>query len=279
MDYNTEMVRLRRCDFKDSEGNLFEINIKEIPDYIKWYGKYICYSYSSKKGNKVFFMTLNAEKGTIVPKMQSQDIPVKYIEYIQSSWIVITDGFGLFFSNEGETLGKSMLNMNMNEEFIGMEIYNDVYIVILYKGCISVYDYNDGSCVQELTTDTTNVPVSKFLSKGIKNIYIVIITQQNEKDKKENYVSLLWEVRELSFNKQIDLLLKHNQLDKALGILNNKLDYNMDKFTHLEKFYCDCAWNCFKQRDKKGYEEAEKYFRLCNFNPFELIYHYIDNKK
>jgi len=49
----------------------------------------------------------------------------------------------------------------------------------------------------------------------------------------------------------------------------------MDKFVFLESFYCDCAWNCFKKRNKEGYETAGKYFSLCNFNPFELSYHFI----
>ena len=29
------------------------------------------------------------------------------------------------------------------------------------------------------------------------------------------------------------------------------------------------------KKNKEGYEEVSKYFSLCNFNPFELIYHFI----
>ena len=272
--YQTEMKRLIHNEFKDAEGKSLEYPVKEIPEKIKWCGKYLCYYL--KKESKVYFLTFNTEKdGKTKVTQQSQEIPVDDIEYIQSSWIVLTGGFGLFFSNEGEAVGKDMINLNMSDTYMGIEIYNDIYIVILYKGCISVYDYNDGKCVQELTTDTTTMPISKFLSKGIKNIYMVSTYKPNEKTKVENYDTKLWEIRELSFETQIQILLKHNQLVKAFGILNNKLDYNMEKFVHLENFYCECAWNCFQQKDVNGYKEAEKYFCLCNFNPFELIYHFI----
>ena len=48
-------------------------------------------------------MTFNTEKdGKTKVTQQSQEIPVDDIEYIQSSWIVLTGGFGLFFSNDCE---------------------------------------------------------------------------------------------------------------------------------------------------------------------------------
>ena len=66
-----------------------------------------------------------------------------------------------------------------------------------------------------------------------------------------------------------------NQIEKALSLLNSKLEYNMEKFNFLESFYLDCAWNCIKNKKKEEYEKATSYFNLCNFNPFELIYHFI----
>ena len=47
----------------------------------------------------------------------------------------------------------------------------------------------------------------------------------------------MWELREFSFEKQIKLSLKYDQLDKFFGILNNKLEHNMEKLVFLESFY------------------------------------------
>ena len=58
-------------------------------------------------------------------------------------------------------------------------------------------------------------------------------------------------------------------------VLNNKLEYNLDKFKFLESFYCDCGWICINRKNEEGYKKAETYFGLCNFNPFELIYYFI----
>ncbi len=207
---------------------------------------------------------------TLIEKQQ--DLPGEDIAFIQSCWLTNTGGFCLFIGTDGEALGKSMINLNQTDPFIELEIFNDLHIISLHEKSIGIYDYNDGQCVQELTTDTSNIPVEKFLSKGEKSILLIsIYKKEGEKDSSSN----LWELREFSFEKQIQLSLERGQTEKAFGILNNKLEYNMEKFVFLETFYCDCAWNSFRSKTKEGYEEAHKYFSLCNFNPFELIYHFI----
>ncbi len=272
--YSLEVNKLILKEHKDEERRPLEIILDEIPDKIKWYGEYICYSL--KQANKVIFYTIIKKKLKDDREAYKfikghQDIPVEDIAFIQSSWAcVFPGGLCFFFGTDGQNKNKNMISLNQTDPFYELEIFNDLYIISLHEKSIGIYDYKDEKCVQELTTDTSDVSYKKFLTKASKSIFLISTTK---KDDKEN--SNLWELREFSFEKQIKLSLKYNQIEKAFGILNNKLEYNMDKFVFLESFYCDCAWNCFKKRNKEGYEEAEKYFSLCNFNPFELIYHFI----
>ena len=274
-NYNNEVQRLYLKEYKDKDKKPLEIILKEIPDKIKWYGDNICYYL--KQNNKVIFNTIETNKKDISKLREAQqDIPIEDIAFIQSSWAcVFTGGLCFFFGTDGQNKNKNMISLNQTDTFYELEIFNDLYIVSLHEKSIGIYDYNDEKCVQELTTDTSDISVKKFLTKGAKSIFLISTTKKEEKGKQE-VISNLWELREFSFEKQIKLSLKYDQIDKAFGILNNKLEYNMNKFIYLESFYCDCAWNCFKKKNKEGFEEAEKYFSLCNFNPFELIYHFIE---
>jgi hypothetical protein len=272
--YNHELGKFLVNEYKDADKRPLDITLKDIPDKIKWYGEHICY-YLQQEAKVIFYTIENIKKDVYKLKEAHQDIPVEDIVFIQSSWaLVFPGGLCFFFGTDGQNKNKNMISLNQADPFIELEIFNDLYIVSLHEKSIGIYDYNDEKCVQELTTDTSDIPVKKFLTKATKSIFLISTTKKEDKGKQE-IVSNLWELREFSFEKQIKLSLKYNQIEKAFGILNNKLEYNMDKFVFLESFYCDCAWNCFKKRNKEGYEEAEKYFSLCNFNPFELMYHFI----
>ena len=272
--YNSDNQKLLQKEYKDKDGKNLEIIIKDIPDKIRWYGDYICY-FSQTQG-KLCFITIETTNGKSSLKQNSQEgLPVEEIAFIQSSWGVVY--FNLCFSigSDGNPSSKNPISFDANNPMIELGIFNDIYIISLNQKSVAIYDFNDGQCVQELTTDTSQSPHKKFLAKGQKGIFIVSITKKEERPGNYVYNSNLWELREFSFEEQIKLSLKHDQIEKAIGILNNKLEYNMDKFDFLETFYCNCAWNCFKKKNKAGFEEAEKYFSLCNFNPFELIYHFI----
>ena len=76
----------------------------------------------------------------------------------------------------------------------------------------------------------------QLLNKVLKSIFLIQTSKKENKGKQENN-SNLWELREFSFEKQIKLSLKYDQLDKFFGILNNKLEHNMEKLVFLESFY------------------------------------------
>ena len=82
-------------------------------------------------------------------------------------------------------------------------------------------------------------------------------------------------MREISLEKQIKSCLKNDKIDYAFKIINDLEYNNMEKFLVLESFYCDFAWYFFYKKSEEGYKEAEKHFNLCNYNTFELIYHFI----
>ena len=247
--FSHEVDKLILKEHKEEERRPLEILLDEIPDKIKWYGEYICYSL--KQANKVIFYTLVKKKLKDDREAYKyikghQDIPVEDIAFIQSSWAcVFPGGLCFFFGTDGQNKNKNMISLNQTDPFYELEIFNDLYIISLHEKSIGIYDYKDEKCVQELTTDTSDVSLKKYLAKGDKSIFLVSTTTKNTKGKSDK-VSNLWELRAFSFEKQIKLSLKYNQIEKAFGILNNKLEYNMDKFVFLESFYCDCAWNCFK---------------------------------
>ena len=267
--YNHETEKLYLKEYRDKDKKQLDIVLKEMPDKIKWYGEHICYYL--KQDSKVIFNSIITTNDVSKLIKGQQDIPVEDIAFIQNSWVVVfTGGLCFFFGTDGQNKNKNMISLNQADPFYELAIFNDLYIVSLHEKSIGIYDYNDEKCVQELTTDTSDVSFAKFLTKGDKSIFLISTIKKEEK-----VTSNLWELREFSFEKQIKLSLKYDQIEKAFGILNNKLEYNMEKFVFLESFYCDCGWNCFKKGSEEGYEEAQKYFNLCNFNPFELMYHFI----
>ena len=269
--YQTEMQRLLNKDYKDKEGKQFIINLDEIPERLIWNGNSICFYI---KGGKVYFYSIKTENGITTSNESTIDLPTENIIYIQSSWSVLAEGCGLFFDTNGQGVSKNAINFDPNEKIINLEVFNDLHIIALYSKNICIYDCNDGQCVQELTLDNNfSDYAKKSLTKGNERFFVISSNKKDEKSK--DFICKLWEIKEVSFEKQIKLSIKSNQIEKALGILNNKLDFNMPKFNFLESFYCDCAWNSINKKSKEGYEEAEQYFSLCNFNPFELIYHFI----
>ena len=268
--YVIEMQRLLHKEYLDKDKKQLAINLEEIPEKLLWYDNSICYY---TKSGKLTFSKIITDKGVTTLVEKSQDLPVENISYIQSSWAVVSCGCVIFHDHDGQALTKNMIIFKPENPLIDLEVFNDLHIVALCQKNIEIYDSNDGQCVQELNTDISNDFNKKFLSKGNGRIFAVLSNKKDEKAK--DFCCSLWEIRELSFEKQIKISLKSNQIEKAFGILNNKLEYNIEKFKFLESFYCDCAWNSFNKKTKEGYEEAQYYFGLFNFNPFELIYHFI----
>ena len=86
---------------------------------------------------------------------------------------------------------------------------------------------------------------------------------------------IIRELKETPFEEQLSRLLKVNKFEESLAILNNKIPLN-EKMEQFENYYLDCTRAHFIKED---YEKATKFFRVSNFNPFELLYLFIKLSK
>ena len=288
LTYLVEISRLTNKGFKDKDGNPLSLNLDEIPERIKWNGNHVCYS---TKSGRIFFLTLKIKKNKDSKDIQEtkenketpekvceivescQNFPAENIVYINNSWVIVMGNVALYFDLQGQAMTKNTLVFNENL-LVDLKALNDIHIVALSQSNIGIYENNEGQLMQTLNIDN-NLPEFKkiFLAQGENSVFVFTSNKKDEKSKE--YIYKLWEVREYTFEKQIKIAIKSNQIEKAFNILNSKLEYNEEKFKFLESFYCDCGWNFMEKRTEEGYNYAEIYFGLCNFNPYELIYHFI----
>ena len=273
--YHTERGRLSPKEYIDKEKKPLVFNLDEIPEKIMWYENNICYY--TKSGKLAFIILKFSNDNGWEKKFISQDFPVENLAYVNKSWMVLQVGIGLYFDLEGEAITKNTLVFNTDANgpsVVDLEVLHDFHIIALTQKNIMIFENNEGQLMQTLDIDNNSPEFNKkFLALGKNKVFAITSNKKDEKSK--DFIVKLWEVREFTFEKQIKMALKTNQFEKAFNILNNKLEYNEEKFKFLESFYCDCGWICINKKNKEGYKEAETYFGLFNFNPFELIYHFI----
>lgn len=270
--YNNEMLRLFPSEFNDKEGKPLTFNLDELPEKIMWYEKNICYY---TKSGKLAFLIIKKVGDCWEKKENIQDFPVENFAYVNKSWIILQVGIGLYYDLEGQPMTKNTLVFNTDANgpsIVDIEILNDFHIIALSEKNIMIFENNEGQLMQTLNIDSPEF-IKKFLLLGKNKVFALTTNKKDEKSKE--FIYKLWEVREFTFEKQIKMALKSNEIEKAFNLLNNKLEYNLDKFKFLESFYCDCGWICINRKNEEGYKKAETYFGLCNFNPFELIYYFI----
>ena len=270
--YNNEMLRLFPLEFIDKEKKLLTFNLDEFPEKIMWYDKNICYY---TKSGKLAFIIIKKIENNWVKKELIQDFPVENLAYVNKSWIILQVGIGLYYDLEGQPMTKNTLVFNTDANgplIVDIEILNDFHIVALSEKNIMIFENNEGQLMQTLNIDSPEF-IKKFLLLGKNKVFALTSNKKDEKTKE--FIYKLWEVREFTFEKQIKMALKSNEFEKAFNLLNNKLEFNEEKFKFLESIYCDCGWICINRKTEEGYKLAESYFGLCNFNPFELIYHFI----
>ena len=275
--YYHEIERLKPDVLKDKEGNLLSFNLEEIPEKILWYGYNICFY---TKSGKIFIIILKPDENGMTEKnVSSQKTTYENLVYINNSWLLLIGNIGAYLNFEGQSFSKSTLIFDQNQsdpltQIIDIKILNDFHIISLSQSDIRIYEDKEGHLLQTLRIEN-NAPQFKMNFLGEGNHSIFLVTSNKKEEKSKEIVYKLWEVREYTFEKQIKLAIKSDQIENALILINSNLEYNLEKFDFLESFYCDCAWNYMQKKTKEGYQKAEIYFGLCNFNPYELIYHFI----
>ena len=272
--YYPEIGKLQPYELKDKDGNPLNFNLEDMPEKILWFGNNICYY---TKNGKIYFLIIKTIDNNIAEKTElNQDIKALNLVYINDSWLVLTENVGLYFDLLGQAISKNPLifDESSSNQIIDIKILNDFHIISLSPSNIKIFDNNEGTLMQTLSIDNDTQQIKKlFLGEGSHSLFLVTSNKKEEKPKETEYK--IWEVREYTLEKQIEIAMKSNQIEKALNLINNKLEYNFEKFNFLESFYCDCGWSFMNQKSIEGYQKAEIYFGLCNFNPYELIYHFI----
>ena len=189
--------------------------------------------------------------------------------------IVLELNMGIFFDLDGQALIKDTLifkeNENEYELITGIESYGN-YILAFENKTVKIYD-NDGKFYEKLNIDNNSDFTNKLIVKNKNKIFIATSNKKEEKSKDFKYI--IYEIKEVPFENVYKFLLDSGKIEMALYNINKKLKYNVEKFEFLESFYCDCGWISLYKKNLSGYIEAEKYFRLSNINPLELIYHFI----
>ena len=166
----------------------------------------------------------------------------KIFAYVNKSWIILQVGIGLYYDLEGQPMTRNNLVFNTDANgpsIVDIEILNDFHIIALSEKNIMIFENNEGQLMQTLNIDSPEF-IKKFLLLGKNKVFALTTNKKDEKSKE--FIYKLWEVREFTFEKQIKMALKSNEIEKAFNLLNNKLEYNLDKFKFLESFYCDCGW-------------------------------------
>ena len=257
--YTFEIELMKLIPNKNSTN---EFPIEDTPEYIEWYGNYICYFL--KKTGTIYFIDLS--------KNDTQTLPYDCsgILFLNESWLTASMNIGLLFETNGNP--KTIEPITLEDKPFKQFGRKDNYLLTLYDTIIVI---NDGANLKKV--QQISIEIAESQSKGIclingeKKVFI-LIKETSDKDKEKNRY-ILRELKETPFEEQLSRLLKVNKFDEALSIINNKISVNEDKIEQFENYYLGCAWAQFS---KEEYETAKKFFQVSNFNPFELMYLFIN---
>ena len=248
----TMEIEITKLEFSKNE-----ISIDDTPEYIEWYGDYICYYL--KKTQTIHFIDLKNNISSNLPYECSG------ILFLNDGWISSSMTIGLLFETNGNPKPMEPLSLEAGKNFIQFS-KKENYLLTLYDSMIVISDGSNLKTIQKISLEAKDHSSKSIcIINSIKRVFILI---QGDVDK----YYILRELKETPFEEQLSRLLKVNKFEEALSILNNKIPVE-EKMTQLENYYLGCAWANFIKED---YEIAKKFFRVSNFNPFELMYLFIN---
>lgn len=244
-EYNPEITKLIEMKIED-------LVMLDLTDSIGWYGNIFCYA--TKK--KVFF--INVTDGLCM----TQPLESNCVKSVSGSWLIYTDCLGVFITETNSVKTQNPMYFSP-KTLINIGIYKN-FVISLHDSLICFFDANDSSQIQEIQFEHGSV--GKFLAVGQKRLFYVLNSYQD----KSSACYQIWELKELAFEKQISKLLNEDKIEEALNILNNNISSSSEeKPKRIEQFFIDCSWTYLKKSD---FDNAYKYGKLANFNPYEFIY-------
>ena len=199
--------------------NLNERPIEDTPEFIEWYGDYICYFI--KKKETIYFIDLKQNTSSNIPYECSG------LLYLNDGWLASSMTIGLFFETNGNP--KSMEPLNLENKVFMQFSKKENYLLTLYDSMIVINDGTTLKKVQKISLETKeNSSKAVCIVNGIKKAFILI--------QDLNKLYILRELKETPFEEQLSRLLKVNKFEEALTILNNKIPLN-EKMEQLENYY------------------------------------------
>ena len=261
--YNIEIQKI--CIAGTDKGDEDKLYCSEVPDRMLLYGKYFCYICK----NKVYFKDLNTNI------QYDKDFACFDIEYILGGWILNFEGtVGLFMENSGkDTMNNSPLTFT--NKILTFKKFTNNYLIALYENGLEIFNVKSSASIQNINENFVSGFFGKFIISNENKCFYITTNLQNFDDKSTQTGDYkIYEIKEIPFEEQISKLLMLKEFEEALNILTNKVPINKNKFDVIEKYYNDVAWSYFKEFTKKDINESKKYFNICNFNPFEIIYLY-----
>lgn len=236
-----------------------EISLSDIPDTICVYENWLFCNNPSKK--KYYIINLsNGQK-------QSQDLVSQSIIHVKDSFLLFTEGIGLFMDGFNPS-SKTPITFS-SKKFVSFCEYKN-YIFALHEGEIGVYDSDNPVPQQTLALESSDY-TAKYILSNNTNILVLTMKQIDKK----TYDFKAWKIQELPIQLQITKSVQDHRYDEALNIINKNYNaIDTEKVNVLSNYYLICGWSCLREFNKDGYENAKKYFHISDVNVFEVIYMY-----
>ena len=243
-NYSHEMRKFIESTFEESYA-------PEIPDLAEWYKDYIIIL--SKKKSAI----IGCSSGKMIPV----DDSITYSKSCGSSWLMYTNGTGIFMD---KNIPKPQNTIDFgNKPLISINTFKN-FVISLHDSILKVFDGSDSANIQDVLFHHGSL--GKFLITTNKRV-LYLVQNLNEKTPENQFQ--LFELRELAFEKQISKLVSEEKYEDALAILNHNIsNLDEDKPKKLEIFFMDCAWSYFR---KCNFKKAAQHFKLTNYDPFLLI--------
>eukprot|EP00340_Litonotus_pictus_P002362 CAMPEP_0170516912 /NCGR_PEP_ID=MMETSP0209-20121228/3036_1 /TAXON_ID=665100 ORGANISM="Litonotus pictus, Strain P1" /NCGR_SAMPLE_ID=MMETSP0209 /ASSEMBLY_ACC=CAM_ASM_000301 /LENGTH=700 /DNA_ID=CAMNT_0010802007 /DNA_START=376 /DNA_END=2475 /DNA_ORIENTATION=- len=245
MEYNHEMRK-----FIDSKYD--ESFCPELPDLVEWYKDWILILAKKKS---VFISTagkkINLDNGDMIT----------YAKSVGNSWVMYMGGTGIFM-DKNNPLPQNTIDFGYKPLICIMNFKN--FVISLHDSILKVFDGSDSANIQDVQFDHGGV--GRFISVNSK--HVLYLVQNFSNNNPGNF--LLFELKELAFEKQVSKLLTEEKHEDAMGILNNNISSSdEDKPKVLEKIFLDSAWVYLKNGN---FIKALQHFKLTNYDPTSLIF-------
>ena len=170
---------------------------------------------------------------------------------------------------EGEAKPPSM-TLHENADFHNFCLYKN-FRVALYDKKITFY-YESAQALEPVDSiNLENDETGKYMISSGNKLIILTISE----NKKINFI----DIQDAGFDGELKILLDNKLYNESMDKVTSYVPINdEDRQSEIENLYLDCAIVCLENL-MKDYENAIKYLRLTNFNPFEFIYMFCDALK